>query len=181
MRWKFAARQLLLIGLLTYAISPVVAASAADPKYPAMIATSCSVNVSHNAGGTYVAHFAVQAGVGQPQGTASAHVNGRQTVSKALVNGKADITLPANLATGQTHRLLAKYNPADSSYSPCRATLKFWVAGVHEAAAPGEAPAGASLPNTGGFRIQLLFLALGLLIGGGALVASSRRPALLTP
>lgn len=113
---KGFVRALAAFGVLA-AVMLVGQANAA-PVYPPSIATSTDLDLADatvQPGETTTATVTVTAGSGQPQGTVTFRVSGRQGQTMPLVDGEASWETPADLAPGRTYKITARYNGTGGS------------------------------------------------------------------
>lgn len=182
-------RLLVAVFASALALAPVglVSGSAqADDSYAPTIPTSCNIDApSVRVGQRVVLDIEVSSNSNLPEvGTVDLAIStaggqrAAQRAAKGVVWTKtvryegSPITVRGPRLPRGLYRVTMVFTPDDGEFVGCRNSVGFRVGA---GGGVDEEDEGGGLPNTGGPHLSLLLAGLALLVGGGGLVAESRR------
>lgn len=183
-------RLLVAVFASALALAPVglVSGSAhADDSYTPTVPTSCNIDApSVRVGQRVVLDIEVSSNGNVPEvGTVKLAIStagaqrAAQRAAKGVVWTKtvryegSPITVRGPKLPRGLYRVTMAFTPDDGQFVPCRNSVGFRVGAGGDV--DEEEEGGGGLPNTGGPHLSLLLAGLALLVGGGGLVAESRR------
>lgn len=169
-----------LLGAVSLVGAPAHAVSSAPDPYSGNIDTSCSINVPEvvESGKHVVIKVSVTANSPKtPKGMVDLSISeaGSTVWTKSVSYNGGTKTVVGPVVPKADYVAKMRFRPSGNTFDPCRDVDAFEVGAINDNTPPDDAGPGGLLPDTGGPALLWLLVGVGLVGGGAATVAYSRR------